>query len=77
MSTFRKAIGVQEAYKAGLAAGRKGGSGVFALKSSGSPSKILELLVACRSRRRAELEARVLLEAGLPVVCHWKHESRK
>ena len=56
VSTFGKAIGVQEAYKAGLAAGRKGGSGTCALRSRGSPSRHLELLVACRLRLRAHLD---------------------
>ena len=56
VSTFGKAIGVQEAYKAGLAAGRKGGSGAGAPRSSGSPSKILELLVACQSRLPEDLD---------------------
>ena len=59
VGTFVKAIGIQEACKAGLAAGRKGGSGALALKSrcSGSPSKVLEPLVACRSRLREDLDA--------------------
>ena len=55
--SFRRSIGVLVAWKGSLATGRKGGCGSRALRSSSSPSRHLELLVACLSRLRAHLDA--------------------